>query len=65
MKTESYEHARDFGKITREDAKSKSYIPQTNREHVPEDPSLFFPGIFQLLLRYFHSVKEDQQLVLH
>lgn len=46
MKRASYEHARNFGKITCEDTKSKSCIPQPGMEHAPEYPSLRFPGIF-------------------
>lgn len=52
MKSEHCEHARNFGKITYEDTKSKSYIPQPEMEHAPKNSSLLFPGI----ISYFHSV---------
>lgn len=52
MKSEHCEHASNFGKITCEDMKSKSYIPQPEMAHVPQNSSLLFPGI----VSYFHSV---------
>lgn len=58
MKTESCEHARNFGKITREDTKSKSYIPQSEMEHAPKNPSLLFPGIFSYFSATFTQFRK-------
>lgn len=45
MKSEYCEHARNFGKITCEDTKSKSYIPQSEMAHAPKNSSLLFSGL--------------------
>lgn len=42
MKTESFEHARNFGKITCEDTKRKSYIRYPEMEHAPHQILLYF-----------------------
>lgn len=47
MKTESYKHTQSFAKITCEDTKSKSCIPQPEMKHAPPPPNpLLFPVIF-------------------
>lgn len=48
MKSEHCEHARNFGKITCEDTKSKSYIPQSEMAHAPKI-LLYFSRDYQLL----------------
>lgn len=66
MKSEHCEHARNFGKITSEDTKSKSYIPQSEMAHAPKNSSLLFPGLsptftqFRRINNWFCSRNEHQ-----
>lgn len=67
MKSEHCEHARNFGKITCEDTKSKSYVPQSEMVHAPKNSSLLFLGIFTTFTQFrrinkWFSTRNEHQL---